>query len=94
MNKAYKDLSDGFVKVGQAFREISEDIDNPPGVKVIVMQIAEKMNLGDENLVELIGFLKFSVNNDDPDMKKLAKELSGGNLKDEKTEDKDTETKE
>lgn len=77
MNKSYKDLSDGFIKIGQAFREIAQDTENPPGVKVIVMQIAEKMNLGDESLVELIGFLKFSVNNDDPDMKKLAKELSG-----------------
>ena len=77
MNKAYKDLSDGFVKIGQAFRDISQDVENPPGIKVLVMQIAEKMNLGDENLVEAIGFLKFCVNNDDPDMKKLAKELSG-----------------
>ena len=78
MNKAYKDLSDGFVQVGQAFKEIAQDTENPPGVKVIVMQIAEKMNLGDEALVELVGFLRFCVNNDDPDMKKLAKELSGG----------------
>ena len=89
MNKAYKDLSDGFVKIGQAFREISEDSENPPGIKVIVMQIAEKMNLGDESLVELIGFLKFCVSNDDPDMKKLAKELSGGDTKEIKTEEKE-----
>jgi len=91
VDKAYKDLSDGFVKIGQAFREISQDVENPPGVKVIVMQIAEKMNLGDKDLVELIGFLKFSVNNDDPDMKKLAKELSGAPV--EEVEE-DTETEE
>jgi len=93
VNKAYKDLSDGFVKIGQAFKDISQDVENPPGVKVLVMQIAEKMNLGDANLVEAIGFLKFCVNNDDPDMKKLAKELSGATAEEPKESEESKESK-
>jgi len=87
---AYTKLADGFTQIGQAFNDINEDTENPPSVKIIVMQIANKMNLGDAELTELIGFLQYCTANDDLDMKKLTKELSTGAAEEEAKETLET----
>jgi len=76
-DKMYRDLADGFAQIGKAFSAINDDVENPPAAKILAIQIADKMNLGDAELIELIGFLQYCSANKDFSMQKLAKELSG-----------------
>jgi len=52
-DKMYRDLADGFAQIGKAFSAINDDVENPPAAKILAIQIADKMNLGDAELIEL-----------------------------------------
>jgi len=71
----YKKLVNGLGQVGDALVEIGQTEDDKP-VKLLVAQLANKLNLGDPNVGELMAMLRFVVENNDPNLTKLTKQMT------------------
>ena len=72
----YKKLVDGFAMIGEALQEIGESKETPQ-VKLLVGQLTKRLNLADPELGEIIAMIRFAVENDDLELKKLTAQLMG-----------------
>jgi hypothetical protein len=74
--EAYKDLVDGLAKVGESLVAIGNDETNYP-VKLLIGQLISKLGFNDPDVGDLIGMIRFAVDNDDLGLEKLTAKIAG-----------------